>query len=289
MREAESNTEFSPEFKFFSTKPWLWINVLSLDAPIVALLWQIFFFKQFHLELHWIDSFILISSVWLVYVADRWLDGFQIGKNDAKTARHRFYMRYRLSTVLSFVLVLIVTTWLAFERLDFVSIRNGALILCLVGAYFANNHLIKFWQRFFPKEIFIAVIFSLGTGLFVFSKIGLLKLLIPMGIFAILCFLNCCLIAKWEVEQDEAQNQKSIISDYPQMGRYIKAALMGIFVITLLVVWFYPSASCVDIWRASGVSALILFWLDTVQLHLDREDLRLFADVALMTPLLFLG
>ena len=55
---------------------WLWPNLLSLDAPIVALLWQILFARCFHARVETLPSVLLVLAVWLIYAADRTLDSW---------------------------------------------------------------------------------------------------------------------------------------------------------------------------------------------------------------------
>ena len=70
---------------------WLWPNLLSLDAPIVALLWQILFARCFHARVGFLPSLLLVLAVWLIYAADRTLDAWS---GSAAQPRHEFYRRH---------------------------------------------------------------------------------------------------------------------------------------------------------------------------------------------------
>ena len=73
------------------SRPWLWPNLLSLDAPIVALLWQLLFIRCFHGSLGVLPAVLLAIAVWLIYVADRMLDAW---RGLTKQPRHEFYRRF---------------------------------------------------------------------------------------------------------------------------------------------------------------------------------------------------
>src|SRR5262245_62998456 len=70
---------------------WLWPNLLSLDAPAVALLWQVFFVRCFHASVGAESAVLLGVAVWLIYAADRMLDAW---RGAGKSARHEFYRRH---------------------------------------------------------------------------------------------------------------------------------------------------------------------------------------------------
>jgi len=77
---------------------WLWPNLLSLDAPLVAVAWLWILKKA--LYLHYIEPmayWVLFGVVWCVYVVDRIIDvyrGFQEVEGEASW-RHRFHWKYR--------------------------------------------------------------------------------------------------------------------------------------------------------------------------------------------------
>lgn len=79
---------------------WLWPHVLSLEAPLVAVLWLA--------ALAHLNDFTLMPgvamglglAVWLIYVADRLLDAWGLPVQ-ALDVRHRFYRRFRWPLVLA--------------------------------------------------------------------------------------------------------------------------------------------------------------------------------------------
>ncbi len=79
-------------------KPWWLIpNLLSLDAPLVAVVWLYIFAKTWRVEyLPWAAYVSLGLVVWVIYVTDRLLDASLGGGIPEKLeARHAFHQRHR--------------------------------------------------------------------------------------------------------------------------------------------------------------------------------------------------
>lgn len=74
---------------------WEWGHVLSLEAPLVAVLWQLAL-----ADLHGVRLFpsvvgILGLTVWWIYGLDRTLDALRAGSPVGLDVRHAFYQRFR--------------------------------------------------------------------------------------------------------------------------------------------------------------------------------------------------
>ena len=69
---------------------WLWPNLLSLDAPVVALVWQAAFARILAVELGWTQRGLLAVCVWLAYCGDRLLDARRLPAGPVDSARHAF-------------------------------------------------------------------------------------------------------------------------------------------------------------------------------------------------------
>src|SRR3984885_4154149 len=72
---------------------WLWPNLLSLDAPLVAILWQGYLAYRFGLPLRPAGRLVLGLTVWAIYLFDRLLDARQPPALH-EAARHRYYRRH---------------------------------------------------------------------------------------------------------------------------------------------------------------------------------------------------
>src|SRR6185312_7343419 len=178
---------------------WLWLNLASLDAPLVALLWQTLLQRSLGAPFHLAASATLAISVWFIYVSDRLLDALRWRSGDI-APRHLFYRRHwrPLATVAFAGLLLL--TWLS-TQIDPEMRRNGFILLSAVVGYFLIVHLGPgTLRKFWPKEIAVGFIFSLGTCLpaWTLKPTAHTEMLAPALLFAALCTLNCMAIEFWE-------------------------------------------------------------------------------------------
>ncbi len=175
---------------------WLWPNVLSLDAPLVAIGWHAAFAHAYGVRFSWLTASLLASSVWMIYTGDRLLDARRRGEG-AGTCRHAFHRRHRRVLMGALVVVFAVTVglvWMAPLRL----VSFGAVFLGLSGLYGVMVH-----REFgcLPKEPLCGAIFAAGVlgSLFIEP--------FPWGmavLFALLCASNCLVIAcgEWEIDRE---------------------------------------------------------------------------------------
>jgi len=60
-----------------SWRLWLWPNFLSLDAPLIAVLWQVLLTRDLGVHIRAGEPVVLGLCVWLVYVVDRVFDALR--------------------------------------------------------------------------------------------------------------------------------------------------------------------------------------------------------------------
>lgn len=115
---------------------WLWLNVLSLDAPVVAVLWQWALAQAYGVQMDPINYSTLGLVVWLIYVLDRVLDTRSCAENQPFTARHAFYQRH--SRFYIWVVIPVVAVFLmyrVFTSLPATVMWRGFGLSFLVGLY----------------------------------------------------------------------------------------------------------------------------------------------------------
>jgi hypothetical protein len=273
--------------QFSSPRFWLWFNLLSLDAPAVAVLWQAFLARSLHADLRWPASVALAASVWLIYVADRLLDSLQPA-GAAITPRHQFY-RVHWWTVVPGAAAVVLLLTIACCRLNAQVLRNGMIMASLVGMYFFAVHAAPRRLRpRWPKELAVGILFTLGTCLATWTKLGASQSVVipPAILFACLCALNCVAIEFWEWTRlgDMSSARPHVFTLW--IGRHLKhlalfvaIASCALLAIPALRAFFVPTA----------LSALAFWWLDQNSRRLSTDALRVLADVSLLTPLLLLG
>jgi hypothetical protein len=274
--------------RFSLGKLLLWFNILGLDAPLVALVWQDFFAWSFGVPLTVAERVVLGLSFWLGYAADRWLDGWKIPPDAPASDRHQFARQHRGPLVAVWSLVLAGSVTLSCFALPRYLIARGLILVACVGVYFFLYQWpgTTRWLRGL-KELAVAILFSAGTLLFIRPNRFDSGFWWPAAAWCLLCFLDCYAIACWEMELDRAANQESIVTRWPFLARGFKfaASLTILFALAPLLVRLFPSPPRLGLAVAAG--ALVLMLLDFAKGSIAIGVLRVSADLALLTPLIF--
>jgi hypothetical protein len=249
------------------SRVWLWPNLLSLDAPLVALLWQTLFIRCFHAPSsareQALPSILLVSAVWLIYAADRAMDAW---RGAAAQPRHEFYRRHWRGILPIWVLVLAATGWLACTELPRRVFERGAWLGGAVIVYFAVVHVS---HRKWPKEAAVAVIFALGASLAAWTRVETRADVLTVILFSCLCWINCVGIEQWEHGQYHIP-----------IG--VLAGCIGLAAL-LILSHDRPVLAGAE---ASSAAAFVL--LDRARFKLSADALRVLADAALLSPVFFL-
>jgi hypothetical protein len=242
---------------------WLWPNLLSLDAPLVALLWQILFARCFHARIDPLPSILLVLAVWLIYAADRTLDAWT---SSAARPRHEFYRRHWRALLPLWIAALAAGAALAWTRLAPQLLYEGVALAAAVVLYFALLHLGIFQKT---KEAAVAVLFGLGATLSAWPNIRTASDIEAIALFSCLCWINCVAIEHWEGE-----------STWPI------AAAAGFVALAAILLLLFSNRPILG--GAVAASALCFVLLDRARRHFSRDALRVLADVALLSPLFLL-
>ncbi|HUA00159.1 MAG TPA: hypothetical protein VMB02_07505 [Candidatus Aquilonibacter sp.] len=291
-REAriENRVSVAVFFLEFAKQCWSGLHLLSLDAPLVAILWQLLFAKALHVHLSPVVPVVLGSVIWLIYVADRILDSYQPGDVAPEALRHQFYRRYRVAFVPAFLAVLLATSWMAFADLGLQMRRDGILLAAVVGGYLAVVHLAGSRAcQWFPKEMAVAILFAAGTLMPVRIQVQLrVRFLLPLLLFLAVLWMNTLFI-----EYSEWVKLRGSSLDRPHestvlLGRHLMAfgATIGILALCAMASQWFPLSR--PILLAEGLSAIALGVLGWRWRRISPYTVRVSADLALLTPLLLL-
>jgi hypothetical protein len=259
------------------SRVWLWPNLLSLDAPLVAVLWQALFIRCFHVsnptlkntalsnttQGQALSAILLVSAVWLIYAADRALDAW---RGAGAQPRHEFYRRHWRGILPIWVLVLAATTCLAWAGLPRQVFERGAWLGGAVIVYFAAVH---GSHRKWPKEAAVAIIFALGASLAAWTHVETRADVLTVILFSCLCWINCIGIEQWEQGQ----------------YRLPIGALAGCIGLAAILILHHDRPILAG---AEAASAAAFVLLDRGRLRLSTDALRVLADAALLSPVFFL-
>src|SRR6478609_8884670 len=116
---------------------WLWPNFLSLDAPLIAVLWQILLTRDLAVHVKPGEPLVLGLCVWLLYVADRVLDALRPLKGEWEPARKAFYRRHLWIASLAGLCLLSLTIPLAYCILSHSTFYAGLTLAVPLVSYFA--------------------------------------------------------------------------------------------------------------------------------------------------------
>lgn len=239
---------------------WLWPNVLALDAPVVAVVWQRFLAGAFGVTVPAAASAVLGLVVWAIYLLDRRFDAARPG---SAQPRHIFARR-NPSRVTALAVIAFGAAALIATALPRAYLEVGAVVAGLVAGYFGLVHLTGAALSL-AKEALVGVLFAAGVSVPLLASHVPLVLWLPAATgFGLLCWLNCVLIERWECGA---------------RGRGVVPAALGVAVVLC------GATSPTAVHVALGAAAALLALLHAVRLRTGTRLARVLADVALLTPL----
>ena len=259
---------------------WLWPNLLSLDAPLVAVLWQGFLAYRFALPLRPAGRLVLGLTVWAIYLLDRLLDARKPPPVNGEPARHRYYRRHFELMAALLAMVIAADAFIGILWLRPAVLREGLIPLAGVLVYLATFHISGLPAKI-PKEIAAAVLFTAGTFLTAWSTIPCLSLAWPAIAFFLLCLANIVAIEAWEWGELPGGESPAPHPCTRCLARtYLVWVPAAVIVCALLGhnAWY----ACIAL---SAAACAALVWLGR---PLSLEARRALVDGVLLSPILFL-
>ncbi len=245
----------------------------------------------------------LALGTWLLYVGDRLLDGFLAADPVALRERHRFHQRHRRTFLAAAAVGLLVLLWLVYTRLPARALHEDLLLGLCAAVYLAIVHLRTDGKRiahWFPKELAVGVVFALATAVPAWARLSShaparQPLLLVDVLFAAICWINCVAIEAWEAAAPEGHDAPAPrpSASTRWLARHLEAACYTVLLLALSgmmyarVGYSTPAASTAA-FIAIGLSSICFAVLNRGRSRLAPLRLRVVADAALLTPLLFL-
>jgi hypothetical protein len=284
----------------------VWLNLVCLDAPLVAVAWLWLFARTFQVPLHAGNCLALFLTAWLIYLADRLADASSLKAGLPRSLRQEFCLRHREVWIAVVVLVAGFDAYVIWRTTALATFLVGAVVGALALIYLVINHpLGRIWRSLPAKELAIGVLFTTGTLVALMPALPLLRgpFVTSAVAFAALCALNCISIAGWEQELDRAQEKVSIATRHPNFTRRNGTMCAGLALACLAMA--IANRAPAPILGCISVSALLLSWLNTSprfkegrfsnrpRRFVNRRSLRVtpdertaLADLVLLTPLI---
>ncbi len=274
------------------TRPWLWPALLSLDAPAIAVLWLLLFSRALGVGVPRTETAVLAMAVWLIYVADRILDSFRESEREPLAPRHWFYREYRAAFVAPFCAILLLAAWLAWTRLDERTLRGGVALGAMVAAYFGVVHLSgSRAQRWFPKELAVALLFCAGTCLPIFTRLRQVRSaeIAAFVAFVLVAWMNTALIeyTEWITLREGGAEPPAALT--VAIARWAAPLGIAVGVLALGALAAPGFHGLRPVLLAEAGSALALAAIGASWKRVSSPVLRISADAVLCTPAVMLA
>jgi hypothetical protein len=268
---------------------WLYPNLLSLDAPLVAVAWLYIFAETWRVVYLPYTTYISLALVvWVIYVADRLLDAsVDAGRADRLEARHDFHRKHQrvfrmLAIAAGLVALLLVVTGLATKIYGY-ALFGGLL----VAGFFTLSVFSSHGPNDIPhtKNVLAGFSFAYGTSMLAYAYTGFEgdKLLKSPELicFAVLCILNISAIDFWE-HANRSPDLETKASD--ELALTLPLTLLGASALIFAVK--DPDLTTRPFFYAILTGAALLQILNRSRAKFSMEALRVLADAALLAPLL---
>jgi hypothetical protein len=265
----------------------LW-HLASLDAPTVAVVWSLAFAWAANIHLPAWPPFLLAFAAWAVYIADRLLDArtaFRRSKLDSLRERHLFHHRHRRVLLPVAFAAACACAWIVLTQMPSVARERNSILAFAALAYFTGVHSSRPLHslRISPllkKEPLVGMLFTAACALPALTRTTAptrAPLLAAAAYFALLAWLNCHAIDRWEARE---------CSYGPQIAA--PACLLIVIALPLALFLASPSPRLAALVLAGAAAALLLALLDIARSRLSSIALRAAADLVLLTPLALL-
>jgi hypothetical protein len=265
----------------------LW-HLTSLDAPTVAVVWSLAFAWAAGIHLPVWIPLLLALAAWAVYVADRLLDAraaLRMANLDSLRERHLFHHRHRRVLLPVALAAACACVWIVFTQMPSIARERNSVLAVAALAYFTGVHSSRRLTalRISPllkKELLVGALFTAACALPAFTRASLPArgpLLVIAVYFALLAWLNCHAIDRWEA-RDCAYGPQIVTP----------ACCLACAALPLAALLHSTQPRFATLVFAGAAAALLLAALDRSRARLTPVALRAAADLVLLTPLALL-
>jgi hypothetical protein len=273
-------------------------HLLSLDAPTVAALWAWFFARTMRIDLPWHAPLLLAIGTWLVYVADRILDGTRANPCAPLRERHHFHAQHRKAFLITAVVAGSALIWLIFARMAPNARYEDTVLFAAALLYLVLVHKPRLGGiNWLPKELAVGIVFAAATAVPAWSRLnsgihpGRTALFPAVAIFAALCWLNCIAIERWEnlahaghLQSPDTHRTTLWVAKHFRLTALSLAAISAAFALASIA----SNPKTFSLYLAAMTAALCLAAIDHLHQNLSSLHLRVAADAALLTPLMLI-
>ena len=272
---------------------WLWPNVLNLDAPLVAVSWQVLLAKSMSVRLNPREPWALGLAVWLIYLADHLMDTARPASGEWEPPRKLFFRKHWRQGLAAGIAVALALAVFSSHLLRAPTVRGGLQLGCAVAGYFSFTHLLPMrGPTRWPREIVVALLFTVGTfgAVWLGNGRNVAALAAPAAVFLLLCWTNCSLIetCEWETAKcAPARCKPAGCAELRAPGRAARWATGHVGIVAGLIA-FLALLTPIPLGVAGAMSAGVLWMLASNRRAIGIRFVSPLADLALCSPLLLL-
>lgn len=246
---------------------WQWPNVLALDAVLIGILWQQAIANISDNSLTLAARFVLGTSIWLTYTADRLFDTLGRDRTQLLSARHNFTKDHRAPLLLVWLITLPTNIGVAVYQLNTSQLTNGFYLL--IGCLFYTALAQIASKHFFPKELCVALIFTISTTIFL-ESLPPIHTLINFGSS---CLINCLIISHREKQIDSAMQVRSLSAELKTNQLLIALTALNLTITVVALSTF--NLFCT-------LTAMVYYSLQQIGNRIQIEHFRVYADTTLV-------
>lgn len=266
---------------------WMYPNVLSLDAPVVAVVWLYVLARAW--DVNYVEPLlpvVLALVVWIVYAADRLLD-CKWNQETSFPLRHRVHQMYEKHFVIAILLAALATAVISLKVLQWSIVQTAMLPLAATAGFFALSFLGHSNQRVsYSKNLLAGYAFAWGVGAGLSGLLGLpqpsnlLKLFAPeMLVFGLLCVINITAVDLWVKGSDELDDEADEWA--------LTMPLMVLAFFSVLMMRTADKDQTSPFYVSMLIAAALMYVVNRMRRRLSTNFLRMSSDLILLIAALF--
>jgi hypothetical protein len=189
---------------------------------------------------------------------------------------------------------------MVFTRMNSQALKDDLFLSVFALLYFffihAENRFGRVTARsnWLPKELAVGILFAAATAVPAWSRMSeypeleKARLAQAVILFAVLCWINCVAIEKWEAGRPSPAGNQRLAAAHPSTqwaGAHLKSIVCAIALFSIAGAWFGGTSGLDEVYLAAFLSSGLFLALDAQRPFLSPLSLRIAADAALLTPL----
>jgi hypothetical protein len=290
-KNSKHKDGFRFRLKKFSS-PILCLNDISLDAPLIAVVWQGLIAEVFSVSLEIHHHLILGTAVWLCYSADRCAEPCFV--NGISSSRHQIFKKHKMPFVFIWIALFFGAFFWSFLVLPPSCLLWGIHLfgLCVTNFILCKKESKTGIPSSVPKEMRTAGILAFGCLFFPAyeASLNFVNCSVVFFIVFYLLFINCLSISRWELTLDSKRGSLTFLQQSPRLLQIFSSSqYIVLFLLVFLACTGLAGFIGVLLFVHSLALSLFVLCLDLVP-FLTKNEKRMFIDQGYwVLPLLILA